>query len=62
MTVKDLKDKLDTLDENLQVFGYSYLEEGGGGLCGARVETEFPHCGGDIPDNLPDSFVVIYSD
>jgi hypothetical protein len=62
MRVKELKKLLDGLDEDLEVFGYSYLEEGGGDICNAKAATEFPHCGGDKPANLPTTFALLTFD
>ena len=58
MKVKDLVEVLNKLDENLEVYGYSSLEEGGGDVEGASVQTEFPYCGGDAPE-VPEKFVLI---
>ncbi len=59
MTVKKLIEKLEKMPENLKVYAHSDLDEGGDIVFSAAVTSEFPHCQGDIPDNLPESFVVI---
>ncbi len=59
MTVKQLRDKLATMDDDLKVYVYSNLDEGGDECYTAEVTGEFPYCQGDPPDNLADEFVVL---
>lgn len=62
MTVKQLKEKLTGVDENLVVYFYSNLEEAGGEAYSATTERSFPYCQGDPPDDLEDTFFLIRCD
>jgi hypothetical protein len=59
MTVKQLKEKLATMDENLKVYAHSGLDEGGDAVYNVEVTSEFPSCQADEPANLPENFVII---
>jgi len=59
MTVKQLREKLATMDDDLKVYVYSDLSEDGGECYSAGVPSDFPYCKGDPPDNLAERFVVL---
>lgn len=59
MTVKQLKEKLATMDESLEVLFYTEIEEAGDRVRSARVATSFPYCQGDAPPDVPNNFVLL---
>jgi hypothetical protein len=64
MTVKQLKEKLAAVDDNLRVYIYSNLDEGGADAYNVEVGCgldDFPYCQGDPPESLSKNqkFVII---
>lgn len=63
MTIKQLKNALENVDDNLEVYVYASEAEDWGGNITVRVlnrDTDgFPYCKGDEPGNLSQAFVIL---
>jgi hypothetical protein len=64
VTVKQLKEKLSEMEEDLQVYIYSDVAEAGGSAVHVKLGEEgynsFPYCRVDKPIPLPQRFVLIF--
>lgn len=63
MTVGQLKERLALMDDNLKVYLYNELDEGGADVRSATLmnggEESFPYCNGDKPEGIGEEFVLI---